>query len=149
MSPLPPGLADPVEQLRAKLVEINSSEQACMTSVAASASQGKRLPVVQSIMVKCRQASAAAAATAIDAFLHECSEIGAQANSLAEAAILEATAKNVSEFWAKSESRASAFAAEAAAQLAARGPDKTTQTINNVFGDRASSINRYFEQLIT
>lgn len=147
MSSLPPELANHVEQLRAKLVEINGSEQDCMTSVAASASQGKRLPEVQSIMARCRQASAAVTATAIDTFLHECSETGTHANSLAEAAILAATAKNVSEFWAKSESLASAFASEAAAQLAAQGPGKTTQAINNVFTDRASSINRYFEQL--
>jgi hypothetical protein len=149
MSSLPPELADPVEHLRARLVAINSSEQSCMTSVAASASQGRRLPEVQSIMAKCRQASAAAAATVIDTFLHECSEIGTQASSLAKTAILAATARSVSDFWAKSESLASAFAAEAAAQLAAQGPDTTTQAIKNVFSDRASSINHYFEQLIT
>jgi hypothetical protein len=41
MSALPPELAAPVEQLRAKLVEINDSEQNCMTHVVASAPQGK------------------------------------------------------------------------------------------------------------
>ena len=31
MSSFPPELADPVEQLRTRLVEINGSEQTCMT----------------------------------------------------------------------------------------------------------------------
>jgi hypothetical protein len=44
---LPPELADPVERLRAKLVEVNGSEQTCMINVVASASQGKRFPEVQ------------------------------------------------------------------------------------------------------
>jgi hypothetical protein len=100
-------------------------------------------------MARCRQASAAAAATAIDAFLHECSDIGTRANSVAQAAIVAATAKNISDFWAKSQSYAAAFASEAAAQLPAQGPDKTIQTIENICRDRASSINRYFEQLAT
>lgn len=149
MSSLPPELADSVEQLRAKLVEINGSEQACMTNVVASASQGKRVPEVQAVMARCRQASAAAAATAIDTFLHECSEIGTQANSLVKAAIVSTTAKNVSDFWVKSESSAAAFSSEAAALLPDQGPDKTIQSIKDICGDRASSINRYFEQLTT
>ncbi|MGH3997161.1 MAG: hypothetical protein ACRDTJ_06835 [Pseudonocardiaceae bacterium] len=149
MSALPPELADPVEQLRAKLVEINGSEQTCMTNVVASASQGKGLPEVQAVMARCRQASAAAAATVIATFLHECSEIGMQANSLAKEAIVAATAKNVSDFWAKSESSAAAFASEAAALLPDQGPNKTIQAIKDICSDRASSINRYFEQLTT
>lgn len=149
MSALPPELADPVEQLRAKLVEINGSEQTCMTNAVASASQGKRLPEIQAIMTKCRQTSAAAAATAIDTFRHGCSEVGTQANSSAEAAILATTAKSVSDFWAKSESQAAALVSEAAAQLPAQGPDKTTQVIKNICSNRASSVNRYFEQLTT
>ena len=149
MLSLPPELADPLEQLRAKLVEINGSEQTCMIDAVASTSPGKRLPEVQAIMARCRQASAAAAATAINAFLHECSEIGTQAHSVAQAAIVAAAAKNVSDFWAKSQSHAAAFASEAAAQLPAQGPDKTIQVIENICRDRASSINRYFEQLTT
>lgn len=149
MSSLPPELADSVEQLRAKLVEINGSEQACMTNVVASASQGKRVPEVQAVMARCRQASAAAAATAIDTFRHECSEIGMQANSVAKEATVAATAKNVSDFWAKSESSAAVFTSEAAALLPDQGPNKTIQAIRDICSDRASSINRYFEQLTT
>ena len=149
MSALPPELAGPVEQLRATLVEINGSEQTCLANVVASASQGKRLPEVQAVMARCRQASAAAAATAIDAFVHECSEIGRHANSLAKEAIVAATAKSVSDFWAKSESSAAAFASEAAALLPDQGPDKTIQAIKDICGDRASSINHYFDQLTT
>lgn len=147
MSSPPPELADPVEQLRTRLVEINGSEQACITNVVTSALQGKSFTEVQAVMAKCRQASAAAAATAINTFLHECSEIGKHANSLAEAAIVAATAKSVSTFWTKSESSAAAFVSEAAAMLPAQGPDKIIQTIKNTCRDRASSINRYFEQL--
>jgi hypothetical protein len=147
MSSLPPELADPVEQLRAKLVEINTSEQTCMSNVVASASQGKRLPEVQAVMARCRQASAAAATTAIDIFLHECSEIGTRVNSLVKAAIVAATAKSVSDFWTKSESSATAFASEAAALLPAQGPSKTTQAIKDTCSERALSINRYFGQL--
>ena len=149
MPALPPELADPVERLRAKLVEINCSEQICMTNIVASASQGKSLPEVQAVMARCRQASAAAAATVIDTFLHKCSEIGKQANSLAKEAIVAATAKNVAEFWAKSESSAAAFASEAAALLPDLGPDKTIQAIKDICSDRALSINRYVEQLAT
>jgi predicted nucleic acid-binding protein len=149
MPALPPELADPVERLRAKLVEINCSEQICMTNIVASASQGKSLPEVQAVMARCRQASAAAAATAISTFRDECSEIGTQTNSLVQAAIVAATAKDVSEFWAKSESSAAAFASEAAALLPDQGPDKTLQAIKDLCGDRASSINCYFEQLTT
>lgn len=149
MSSLPPELADPVEQLRANLMEINGSEQICMTNVVASASQGKSLPEIQAVMARCRQASAAAAATAIDTFRHECSEIGTQATSLAKAAIIAATATSVLDFWAKSESSAAAVASEAAALLPAQGPDETIQAIKNIYNDRASSINRYFEQLRT
>ncbi len=82
-------LAGPVEQLRATLVEINASELTCMTNAVASASQGKSLPEVQAVMARCRQTSATAAATAVDTFRHDCSEIGAQANSLAQAAIVQ------------------------------------------------------------
>jgi hypothetical protein len=149
MSALPPELAAPVEQLRAKLVEINGSEQNCMTNVVASAPQGKSFPEVQAVMAKCRQASAAAAVTAIDTFRHKCSEIATQTNSLAKAAIISAIAKSIWDFWAKSESCAAAFASEVAARLPAQGPDKTTQAIKNICGNRASSINRYFEQLTT
>jgi hypothetical protein len=39
--------------------------------------------------------------------------------------------------------------AEVAALLPTHGPDKTTQAINNTCNDRASSINRYIEQLTT
>lgn len=149
MSSLPPELAGPVERLRAKLVEINGSEQACLTDIVASASQGKGLPEVQAVMARCRQASAAAAATAIDTFVHECSEIGTHANSSAKGAIVAATAKSISDFWAKSESLAAAYASEAAALLPAQGPDTITQAINNTCTDRASSINRYWELLDT
>lgn len=149
MSALPPELADPVERLRAKLVEINGSEQTCMTDVLVSASQGKGLPEVQAVMARCRQASAAAAATAINTFRDECSKIGRQANSLAKEAIVAATAKDVSNFWAKSESSAAAFASEAAALLPDQGPDRTVQAIKNICSNRASSINCYFEQLTT
>ena len=149
MSAVPPELTDPVEQLRAKLVEINGSEQNCMTHVVASAPHGKSFPEVQAVMARCRQASAAAAATAIDTFRHECSQIATQTNSLATAAIVSAIAKSVGDFWTKSESCAAAFASEVAARLPAQGPDKTTQAINNICGNRASSINRYFQQLTT
>ncbi|MBV8542028.1 MAG: hypothetical protein JO364_00550 [Pseudonocardiales bacterium] len=130
-------------------MEINGSEQTCMANAVAGASQGKSLPEVQAIMARCRQASAAAAATAIDTFRHECSEFGARATSSTRAAILAATAKNVSEFWAKSESLVAASASEAASQLPAQGLDKTTQSIKNICSDRASSLNHYFEQLTT
>src|SRR5947209_17926402 len=90
MSALPPELAAPLEELRAKLVEINGSEQNCMTHVVASALQGTSFPEVQAVMAKCRQAAAAAAATAIDTFRHECSEIATQTKSLATAAIVSA-----------------------------------------------------------
>ena len=69
-------------------------------------------------------AGSAAAATAINSFLHECSDIQRQACSLADAAIVAATAESVSNFWVKSQSSAAALAAEAAAQLPAQGPDK-------------------------
>jgi hypothetical protein len=121
MSSLPPELAGPVEQLRVKLVEINGSEQTCMTNAAARASQGQRLPETQAIMARCRQTSAAAAASAINIFLDKCSHIGRPATSLGEAAILAATARSVSDFWAKSESNAAALASEAAAELSALG----------------------------
>ncbi|HEX8769362.1 MAG TPA: hypothetical protein VF711_01195 [Acidimicrobiales bacterium] len=149
MSALPPELADPVERLRAQLLEINDSEQTSMTNVVASASQGKRLPEVQAVMARCRQASAAAAATAIGTFRDECSEIARQANSLAKEAIIAATATSVSDFWAKSESSATAFTSEAAALLPDQGPDQTIQAIKDISGNRASSINCYFEQLTT
>lgn len=149
MLSLPPELADPIEQLRAKLVEINGSEQTCMTNAMASPSPGKGLPVVQAVVARCRQNSAAAAATAIDIFRDECSALGAQANSSAKAAILAAAATSVLDFWAKSESLAAALASEAAAQLPAQGPDNTTHAINKIYSNRASSINRYFEQLTT
>jgi hypothetical protein len=147
MSSLPPELAGPVEQLRVKLVEINGSEQTCMTNAAARASQGQRLPETQAIMARCRQTSAAAAASAINIFLDKCSHIGRPATSLGEAAILAATARSVSDFWAKSESNATALVSEAAAELSALGPDKTIQAINNIYSDRVSLISRYFEQL--
>jgi hypothetical protein len=146
-SSFPPELADPIAQLRAELVEINSSEQACMIDAVVSASQGQRLPVVQAVMAKCRQAAAAAAATAIGTFRRACSELGAQANSLAKAVIVAAADKIVSDFWVRSESYAAAFASEKAALLPARGPDKITQEITNTYRDRASSINRYFDEL--
>jgi hypothetical protein len=91
MSSLPPELVEPVEQLRAKLVEINTSEQNCMIDIVTSASRGTSIPEVQAVMARCRQA-AAAATTAIDAFRSECSVIGGQANSLTrrEAAMVPA-----------------------------------------------------------
>jgi hypothetical protein len=147
MSSLPPELVEPVERLRAELVEINGSEQTSMTTAVASSSHGKSLPEIQAIMARCRRTSAAAAATAIDTFRHECSEIGAQANSLTQAALVAATATSVVDFWTKSESSAAAFASEAAALLPAHGPDKTTQAIMNICRDRASSINHHFQQL--
>jgi hypothetical protein len=146
-SPLPPELADPIVQLRAKLVEINDSERTCMINAVASASQAERLPVVQAVMTRCRQASASAAATAIDTFRRECSEIGAQANSFAKAAITAAVDKIVSDFWIRSESYAAAFASEKAALLPAHGTDKISQEITNTYSERASSINHYFEEL--
>ncbi|MGH3788012.1 MAG: hypothetical protein ACRDRG_16010 [Pseudonocardiaceae bacterium] len=149
MSSLPLELAGPVERLRAKLLEINGSEQTCLTDIVTSASQGKDLPEVQAVMARCRQASAAAAATAIDTFLRECSEIGTHTNSLAKGAIVAATAKSVSDFWAQSESLAAAYASEAAALLPAQGPAKITLVIDNACTDRASSINRYLAQLGT
>jgi murein L,D-transpeptidase YcbB/YkuD len=144
---LPPGLADCVEQLRVRLVEITAAEQTCLTNAVAGVSQGKGLPQVQAVMARCRQTSAAAAATAIDTFRDECSELGTRANPSTSEAIVAATAKNVSDFWAKSESLAAAFASEAAALLPAQGLDKTTQVIKNLCSDRVSSINHYFEQL--
>jgi hypothetical protein len=149
MSSLPPELVDPVEQLRAKLVKINTSEQTCMIDIVTSAARGRSLPEVQAVMARCRQASAAAATTAIDTFRSECSAICTQTNSLTKAAIATAIATSVSDFWTKSESRAAAFLAEVAALLPAHGPDKTTQAINNACSDRTSSINRYLEQLAT
>ena len=149
MLSLPPELADPVEHLRVKLLEINGSEQTCMTNAAARASQGQRLPETQAIMARCRQTSATAAASAINIFLDKCSHIGRPATSLGEAAILAATARSVSDFWAKSESNAAALASEVAAELSALGPDKIIQAINNIYSDRVSSISRYFEQLTT
>jgi hypothetical protein len=124
MPSLPPELADPVERLRAKLVEINGSEQTCMINVVANASQGKRLPEVQAVMARCRQASAAAATTAIDAFRHECSEIARQANSFANRAIVAATTGCVLGYWAKSESSAAAFASEIAADSQPKNPPR-------------------------
>jgi hypothetical protein len=147
MSSLPPELTGPVEHLRATLIKINDSELTCMTTTVATASQTKSLPEVQAIMAKCRQASAAAAATAINTFRHECFEIGKRATSLAQAAIVAATATSVSGFWATSESTAAAVVSEAAAALPAHGPNKTTQAITNTYRDRASAINLYFEQL--
>jgi stage V sporulation protein SpoVS len=149
MSSLPPELAGPVEQLRVKLLEINGSEQTCMTNAVASASQTKSLPEVQAIMARCRQSAAAATATAIDTFRNECSELATRATSTAKAALLAATARSVSDFWAKSESNAAALASEVAAELSALGPDKIIQAINNIYSDRVSSISRYFEQLTT
>lgn len=139
MSSLPPELTGPVEHVRATLMKINDSELTCMTTAVATASQTKSLPEVQAIMARCRQSSAVAAATAINTFRHECFEIGKRATSLAQAAIVAATATSVSGFWATSES--------AAAALPAHGRDKTTQAITNTYSDRASTINRYFEQL--
>ena len=149
MLSLPPELASSVEQLRAKLVEINGSEQACMTTAVASASQGNTIPVVQAVIARCRQSSAAAAATAIDTFRNECSALSTQASSPAKAAVLAATATGVSDFWAKSESLAAALASEVASQLPAQGADKSTEALDNIYSNRASSINRYFEQLTT
>ena len=145
MPSLPPELAGPVDQLRTRLVEINSSEMVCMTN----ALLGKSLTEAQAVMARCRQASAAAAATAIDAFLHECSEVSARASSMDTAAIVAATAKSVSTFWTNSESSASALVSEAAAMLPAQGFDNTTQAIKSACGERASSISRYFDQLDT
>jgi hypothetical protein len=146
---LPPELTGPIEQLRGKLVEFNGSERTCMINAVASASQGMTFPVVQAVMAKCRQTSAVAAATAVHTFCDKCAALGTQASSLAQAAILAATATSVSDFWARSESLAAALASEAASQLPAQGPDETIQAINNIYSDRASSINRYFEQLTT
>lgn len=147
MLSLPSELADPVEQLCTQLVEINGSELICMTNAVALASQGASLPVVQAVIARCRQSSAAAAATAIGTFRARCSVLGTQASSSAGAAILAATAMSVSDFGAKSESVAAALAAEAASELPVQGGDKTIQALNNIYSDRASSINRYFEQL--
>ena len=149
MLSLPPELAEPVEQLRAALVEINGSEQGCMTSAVASASQTTSLPEVQAIMARCRRSSAAAAATAIDTFRAACSELGTHASSSGRAALLAATATSVADFWVTSESVAAALASEAASQLPAHGPDTTTRVIKDIYTDRAWSINRYFEHLTT
>ena len=149
MLSLPPELAGPVEQLRVTLVEINSSEQSCMTSAVASVSRAMSLPEVQAIMARCRQSSAAAAATAIDTFRAMCSDCVTQASSSTKAALLAAIATSISDFWATSESVAAALAAEAAAQLPAQRPDNTTQVIKDIYTDRAWSINRYFGQLTT
>jgi hypothetical protein len=130
-------------------VEINCSEQSCMTNVVPSESQGKRVSEVQAIVAKCRQISAAAAATAMDAFRHECSGLSAQADSSTKVAIVAATAESLTDFWANLESSAAAVVSETAALLPTQGPDKTTRTIENTCGDRTSSINRYFEQLTT
>jgi hypothetical protein len=146
---LPPELTGPIEQLRGKLAEFNGSERTCMINAVASASQGRTFPIVQAVMAKCRQTSAIAAATAVHTFCDDCAALGTQTSSLAQAAILAATATSVSDFWAKSESLAAALASEAASQLPAQGPDETIQAINNIYSDRASSINRYFEQLTT
>ena len=130
-------------------MEINTSEQNFMIDIVTSAARGTSLPEVQAVMARCRQASAAAATTAIDTFRSECSAICTQTNSLTKAAITTATATSISDFWTKSESRAAAFVAEVAALLPTRGPDKTTQVINNNCNDRTPSINRYIEQLTT
>ncbi len=140
MSSLPPELVERVEQLRAKLVEINTSEQNCMIDIMTNASRGTSIPEVQAVMARCRQAAAAAATTAIDTFRSECSIIGGQANSWTKAAIATTTATNVADFWTKSESYAAAFMAEVAALLPAHGPDKTTQAINNTCNDRSNGI---------
>lgn len=147
MLSLPSELIDSIEQLRGELVEINSAEQTCITNAVTRASQSTSFPEVQAVVARCRQSSAAAAATAIDTFRAECGALGTDAGSSAKSAILAATATSVSGFWAASESRAAALASEAAAQLPAQGPDVTTQVINNVYRDRAASINRYFAQL--
>ncbi len=147
MSSLPPELTGPVEHLRATLIKINDSELTCITNVVANASSATSLPQVQAIMARCRQASAAVAAAAIDTFRHECVEVGKRATSLTQAAIIAATATSVSDFWTKSESAAAAVVSEAAALLPAHGPDKTTQSITNTYRDRESAITRYFEQL--
>lgn len=149
MPSLPPELAVPFEQLRVKLLEINGSEQTCMTDVVAGASQGQSLPEVQAIMSRCRKSSAAAANAAIDTFRTECSPTRRRATSMADAAVVDATTTNVSRFWANEESATSAFASEAAALLPAQGPDETIQSIKNHCGERVSRINRYFEQLTT
>ena len=148
MLSLPPELAEPVEQLRAALVEINGSEQDCMISAVASASQTKSLPEVQAIMSRCRRSSAAAA-TAIDTFRAACSELGTHASSSGRAALLAATATSVADFWVTSESVAAALASEAASQLPAHGPDTTTRVIKNIYTARTWSINSYFEHLTT
>lgn len=149
MSSLPPELVDPVERVRAKLIEVNDSERNCVTNVLASTSHAQRVPEVQAVIARCRQSSAAAAAKAIDTFRDECSDIGTHATSLTKAAIVAAIATSVAEFWMKLESSAAAFVSEAAALLPDHGPDKTTEAIRNTYGDRASSINRYFDQLAT
>ncbi len=149
MSSLPPELVDPVERLRATLVEINDAEQTCMTTVVATASHATRVPEVQAIIARCRQTAAAAAATAVDTFRAECTEIRAHATSSTTMAIVAATAHSVADFWIKSESSAAAFVSEVAALLPAHGPDKTTQVITDTGSDRALSINRFFTQLTT
>ena len=100
-------------------------------------------------MARCRQSAAAAAATALDAFRKECSELRTRATSSAKPALLAAIATSVSDSGVKSEDVEAALAAEAASLLPAQGPDKTTQAIKNIYSDRAWSINRYFEQLTT
>lgn len=149
MLSLSPELADPVARLRVKLAEINDSERICMADAAASVSQGRSCPEAQAIMARCRQTSAAAATTALDTFRNTCSKLGAHTTSPTVAAVLAATATNVSNFCVRSESLAAASASETAAQLPARGPDMTTQVIENTYRERELSINRYFEQLTT
>jgi hypothetical protein len=78
MSSLPPELVDPVERLRATLIGINDSEQTCMTTVVTTASHATRVPEVQAIIARCRQTAAAVAATAVDTFRAECTEIRAR-----------------------------------------------------------------------
>jgi hypothetical protein len=129
MSSLPPELTRPVEHLRATLIKINDSELTCITNAVATASPAKSLPEVQAIMARCRQASAAVTAAAIDTFRHECVEIGKRATSLTEGAIIAATTTSVSDFWTTAESTAAAVVSEAAALLPPHEPDKTTQTI--------------------
>jgi hypothetical protein len=148
MSSLPPELVDPVERLRATLIEVNESEQTCMITMVAPASHATRVPEVQAIIARCRQTAAAAAATAVDTFRVECTEIRAR-HLVDDRAIVAATAYSVAGFWINSESSAAAFVSEVAALLPAHGPDKTTQAITDTGSDRALSINRFFAQLTT
>jgi hypothetical protein len=124
-------------------VKINGSEQTCMTVAFA----GQEVMEIQAIIASVdrlqpppRQQRSRFPSTSV-------SKIGTHTNSLARAAILLLPPKRLDVLDQVGES-ASAFASEAAALFPAQKPTRSSQTIKNTCG-AASSLNHYFEQLIT